>query len=64
MVTALALFPLTIAVPLIGSVGGDWDISKFKHTIWRKGTRLAIDPTGRLIKAADVTIGSVVPRHP
>lgn len=60
VVTALALFPLTIAVPLISSVGGDWDISKFKHTIWRKGTRLAIDPNGRLIKAADVTIGSVV----
>lgn len=60
VVTALALFPLTIAVPLVSSVGGDWDISKFKHTIWKRGTRLAIDPNGRLIKAADVTIGSVV----
>lgn len=60
VVTALALFPLTIAVPLISSVGGDWDVSKFKHTIWKRGTRLAIDPNGRPIKAADVTIGSVV----
>ncbi|MFC8800828.1 Rieske 2Fe-2S domain-containing protein [Promicromonospora sp. NPDC057138] len=56
---ALALFPLAIAVPLIGSVGGDWNISKFKHTIWKQGTRLAIDPSGRPIKAADVTVGSV-----
>ncbi|MBE1877223.1 ubiquinol-cytochrome c reductase iron-sulfur subunit [Myceligenerans pegani] len=56
--SALALFPLTIAVPLIGSVGGDWNVSKFKHTMWKKGTRLAIDPSGRPIKASDVNIGS------
>ena len=60
VVTALALFPLTIVVPLISSIGGDWDISKFKHTIWRRGTRLAIDPTGKLIKPEDITIGSIV----
>ncbi|GAB3169231.1 Rieske 2Fe-2S domain-containing protein [Myceligenerans halotolerans] len=56
--SALALFPLTIAVPLIGSVGGDWNVSKLKHTMWKKGTRLAIDPSGRPIKASDVNIGS------
>lgn len=60
VVTALALFPLTIAVPLISSVGDDWDVSKFRHTIWEKGKRLTIDPSGRPIKAADVTVGSVV----
>ena len=59
VVGSLALFPLTIAVPLIGDVGGSWDVSKFKHTMWRKGLRLTIDPSGRPIKAADVTIGSV-----
>ncbi|MCA5893855.1 Rieske (2Fe-2S) protein [Isoptericola sp. NEAU-Y5] len=56
---ALALFPLTIAVPLVSSVGGDWNVSKFRHTIWGKGVRLAYDPSGRLIRAADLTIGSV-----
>ncbi|WP_125777350.1 ubiquinol-cytochrome c reductase iron-sulfur subunit [Antribacter gilvus] len=59
VLSALALFPLTIAVPLIGSVGGDWKVSKFKHTLWEKGMRLAIDPSGRPIRAADVTVGSV-----
>ncbi|MGP7961119.1 cytochrome bc1 complex Rieske iron-sulfur subunit [Sanguibacter sp. A247] len=59
VLSAVAIFPLTIAVPLIGSVGGDWNISKFRHTIWRKGRRLALDPSGRPIKASDVTIGSV-----
>jgi len=60
VISALALFPLTIAVPLVGSVGGDWNVSKLKHTMWKRGMRLAIDPSGRPIKAADVTIGSVV----
>ncbi|GAA2527496.1 menaquinol-cytochrome c reductase iron-sulfur subunit precursor [Rarobacter incanus] len=58
MVGALALFPLGLAVPLIGEVGADWNISKFRHTIWRKGVRLATDPTNRPIKASDVTVGS------
>ncbi|ROS73019.1 ubiquinol-cytochrome c reductase iron-sulfur subunit [Cellulomonas sp. PhB143] len=57
--SALALFPLTIAVPLVSSVGGDWNVSKLRHTRWEKGMRLATDPTGRPIKASDVTIGSV-----
>jgi len=34
-------------------------VSQFRHTMWKKGTRLTIDPTGTPIKAADVTIGSV-----
>lgn len=59
MLSSLALFPLAIAVPLVGNLGGDWDVSRSKRTMWRRGTRLAIDPTGRPIRAADVTIGSV-----
>jgi ubiquinol-cytochrome c reductase iron-sulfur subunit len=58
MFSALALAPLSVAVPLIGEVGEDWDITKYKHTIWKKGVRLASDPSGRPIKAAEVTIGS------
>ena len=60
VVSALALFPLTIAVPLISSVGGDWNVGTFRTTLWKKGTRLTTDPTGRPIKASDVTIGSAV----
>ncbi len=60
VLSALALFPLSVAVPLIANIGEDWDISKFKHTWWEKGKRLAVDPSGRPIKAADLTIGSVV----
>jgi quinol---cytochrome c reductase iron-sulfur subunit len=59
MISALALFPLAIVVPFVGNIGDDWNVSKFRHTMWRKGTKLATDPSGRPIKAADVTIGSV-----
>jgi len=59
MIGALALFPLAIIVPIVGNVGDDWNVGKFKHTMWKKGTRLTTDPTGRPIKASDVTIGSV-----
>jgi len=59
VIGALALFPITIALPLIGNIGGDWNVGKLKHTMWKKGTRLARDPSGRAIKASDVTIGSV-----
>ncbi|QAY71318.1 ubiquinol-cytochrome c reductase iron-sulfur subunit [Xylanimonas protaetiae] len=58
-VGALALFPLTVAVPLISSVGNDWNVGKFRHTLWKKGVRLATDPDGRPLKASDLTVGSI-----
>jgi ubiquinol-cytochrome c reductase iron-sulfur subunit len=57
MYGALAFFPLP-AVILFGDLGpnpGD----TLRHTMWKKGTRLALDPTGVPIKAADITLGSV-----
>jgi len=59
LITALAIAPLSVLVPQIGSMGGDWNVSKFRHTMWTAGTRLARDPDGTPIKASDVTIGSV-----
>lgn len=59
MVSAIALVPLTVAVPLIGEVGADWKVSRFRHTLWERGKRLTKDPGGEPIRAADVTIGSV-----
>ncbi len=58
MVSALALFPLSLAVPLIGEVGGDWNVGAFRHTMWKRGVRLTRDPSGTPIKADDVTVGS------
>ncbi|WP_250444401.1 ubiquinol-cytochrome c reductase iron-sulfur subunit [Actinotalea sp. C106] len=58
VVSAVALAPLTFAVPLVGQVGGDWNVSNFRHTLWERGRRLVRDPSGDPIRAADVTIGS------
>jgi ubiquinol-cytochrome c reductase iron-sulfur subunit len=59
VVSAVALAPLTVAVPLIGELGGDWNIDRFRHTLWERGRRLVRDPNGEPIRAAEVTIGSV-----
>lgn len=59
VVGALALAPLPFVVPFVGNLGGDWDVSRLRHTAWRPGRRLAIDPTDRPIRAADVTVGSI-----
>ncbi|WP_434056504.1 cytochrome bc1 complex Rieske iron-sulfur subunit [Georgenia wangjunii] len=56
---AVALAPLPFLVPLIGNLGGDWNVGAFRHTAWREGRRLATDPDDTPIRAADVTIGSV-----
>jgi len=65
LVSALALAPLPILVPLIGNLTPDWDISRFARTAWgnkppgSQGRRLATDPGDVPIRAADVTNGSV-----
>jgi ubiquinol-cytochrome c reductase iron-sulfur subunit len=51
-------------VPRISSVGADWNVSKFRHTLWRRGMRLATDPDGRPLKASDLTVGSVAHMMP
>ncbi len=57
--SALALAPLTVAVPLVGEVGSDWNVNRFRHTVWKRGTRLTRDPSGTPIRAEDVTEGSI-----
>ncbi|MFP5346019.1 MAG: Rieske 2Fe-2S domain-containing protein [Actinomycetes bacterium] len=54
---ALAIFPLPGIVLLrdLGPLPGD----SLNHTMWKKGVRLARDPNGEPIRAADVTLGSV-----
>jgi ubiquinol-cytochrome c reductase iron-sulfur subunit len=39
--------------------GGD-PVYLLSHTMWKEGTRLAHDPSGEPIRAADVTLGSAV----
>ncbi|TFD79646.1 Rieske (2Fe-2S) protein [Cryobacterium sp. Sr8] len=55
---ALIAFPLP-AVVLFRGLGPDTDpIELLSQTMWKKGTRLAMDPSGTPIRAVDVTLGS------
>lgn len=59
LIGAIVAFPLPAIVLFRGLAPQDQDpVKLLSHTIWKKGTRLALDPTGTPIKAADVTIGS------
>jgi ubiquinol-cytochrome c reductase iron-sulfur subunit len=56
---ALIAFPLPAVVLFRGLGPQDQDpVALLKHTMWAKGTRLALDPSGTPIKASDVTLGS------
>ena len=57
--TALALFPLPGLVLFKDMTVDPNPTETLRHTMWRSGMRLASDPAGVPIKAADVTIGSV-----
>ncbi len=60
LIGALVVFPLP-AIALFRGLAphGQDPVALLHETLWKKGTRLAIDPTGVPIKASDVTIGSV-----
>ncbi|MWC00188.1 ubiquinol-cytochrome c reductase iron-sulfur subunit [Agromyces seonyuensis] len=59
LIGALLAFPLPAVVAFRGLAPQDQiPVPLLYHTMWRKGTRLALDPSGAPIKASDVTMGS------
>ncbi|ANJ27058.1 ubiquinol-cytochrome c reductase iron-sulfur subunit [Agromyces aureus] len=59
LIGAIVVFPLPAVVLFRGFAPQDQlPVPLLSHTMWRKGTRLALDPSGVPIKASDVTIGS------
>lgn len=59
LIGALLVFPLPAVVLFRGFAPQDQlPVELLSHTMWAKGTRLTLDPSGVPIKAADVTIGS------
>jgi ubiquinol-cytochrome c reductase iron-sulfur subunit len=58
LIGAVAIMPLP-AIVLFRDLAPAADaVESIAHTMWTEGERLALDPTGTPIKAADVTIGS------
>ena len=59
LIGALLVFPLPAVVLFRGLAPQDeHPVELLSHTMWKQGTRLALDPSGVPIKASDVTIGS------
>lgn len=62
LLTALALFPIPLIVLLrdLGPLPGN----KLRETLWRAGTRIVVDPTGRPVRPADLAIGGLISAMP
>jgi len=59
LIGALVVFPLPAVVLFRGLGPQDQDpVVLLGETLWKKGTRLALDPAGTPIKASSVTLGS------
>lgn len=59
LIGALVVFPLPAVVLFRGLAPQDQDpVALLHQTMWEKGTRLTLDPSGTPIKASDVTLGS------
>lgn len=58
LIGAVALLPLPAIVLFRDLAPAGHALDVLTHTMWRPGTRLALDPTGTPIKASDVTMGS------
>ena len=58
LIGAMALFPLPGLLLLRDT--GPTPGTKLDETIWKAGTRLVTDPSGRKLKASDLEFGSVV----
>ncbi len=60
LIGAIIAFPLPGLVLFRGLGPQDQDpVELLSHTMWKRGSRLTLDPSGTPVKAADVTIGSV-----
>ena len=55
---ALVLFPLPAVFMFRDIAPAEDAVEAIAYTPWEAGTRLAVDPSGRHIRASDVTIGS------
>ncbi|MCS5719707.1 Rieske 2Fe-2S domain-containing protein [Herbiconiux sp. CPCC 205763] len=60
LIGALIAFPLPGIVLFRGLAPQDEDPAELlSHTMWKKGARLTLDPSGIPVRASDITIGSV-----
>ena len=62
LIGALALFPIPLIVVLKDM--GPLPFDALNHTIWRKGSRIVVDVTGKPLRPEDLAIGTLVSASP
>ena len=62
LIGALALFPIPLIVVLKDM--GPLPVQALNHTIWRKGSRIVVDVTGKPLRPEDLAIGTLVSASP
>lgn len=62
LLTAMALFPIPLVVMLRDL--GPLPENALRETLWRKGSRIVIDPTGNPIRPTDLAIGGLISAIP
>lgn len=62
LLTAMALFPIPLVVLLrdLGPLPG----TILRETLWRPGSRIVVDPTGRPVRPADLAVGGLISAVP
>lgn len=62
LLTAMALFPIPLVVLLrdLGPLPG----TIMRETIWKPGSRIVIDPTGRPVRPSDLAVGGMISAMP
>jgi len=62
LLTAMALFPIPLIVMLrdLGPLPGN----ALRETLWRPGSRIVVDPTGRPVRPSDLAMGGLISAMP
>ena len=64
LLLAMGLFPIPLIVMLRDLNPGPFDFNILKVTLWREGSRIVVDPTGRRVKPQDIPLGGIVSAMP
>ena len=62
LLTAMVLFPIPLIVLLrdLGPLPGN----SLRETLWKAGSRIVVDPTGRPVRPADLAVGGLISAMP
>ncbi len=64
LLLAMGLFPIPMVILLRDLDPKPFDFGILKETLWRKGSHIVVDPTGKKLKPEDLAVGAVISAIP